>query len=98
MMDTAQAAVEAALKAGADYADARINRLSQENLVSKNGVLEGAEAPEEFGIGVRVLKDGAWGFAAAPCTPGGVHELAPGLARRACKMARDVAPVRTENV
>jgi TldD protein len=93
MMDTAQAAVEAALKAGADYADARINRLSQENLVSKNGALEGAEAPEEFGIGVRVLKDGAWGFAAAPCAPGEVHEVAPGLVRRACKAARDVAPV-----
>ena len=43
----AQAAVEAALKAGADYADARINRLSQENYVFKNGALEAAEARVE---------------------------------------------------
>jgi len=94
MNDIAQAAVEAALKAGADYADARIQRVSREEMVLKNGVLERADAPEEFGIGVRVLRDGAWGFAAAPAAPGEMRDVAPGVARRAAKCARDVAPAR----
>ncbi len=98
MMDTAQAAVEAALKAGADYADARINRCSREDLTLKNGALEGADAPDELGIGVRVLAAGTWGFAAAPATFSDVHEVAGGLARRAAKVARDCAGARKEAV
>ena len=98
MMDSAQAAVESALKAGADYADARVNRLSREQFTLKNGALEGADAPEDFGVGVRVLVDGSWGFAAAPSGAREVHEVAPGLVRRACKAARDVARARTTPV
>lgn len=98
MMDTAQAAVEAALKAGADYADARVNRCSREEFVLQNGSLEGADAPDGLGIGVRVLLGGAWGFAAAPATFDDAHEVAPGLARRAVKVARDCAPARRDPV
>lgn len=98
MMKVAQAAVEEALKAGADYADARIDRVSREEFTLKNGALEEADAPEDFGLGVRVLKDGAWGFAAAPAAPADVAEVAPGVARRACKAARDVAPARVTAV
>jgi len=98
MMDTAQAAVEAALQAGADYADARLNRCSREELTLKNGMLEGADAPDEFGIGVRVLANGAWGFAAAPATFADVHEVAGGLARRATKVARDCGVARANAV
>ena len=75
MMDSAQTAVETALKAGADYADTRVCRLSREDYTLKNGCLDGADAPEEFGVGVRVLKDGAWGFAAAPAQAREVHEV-----------------------
>ncbi|MDA1263851.1 MAG: TldD/PmbA family protein [Planctomycetota bacterium] len=94
MMDTAQAAVEAALKAGADYADARINRLSREEYTLKNGALEGADAPDEVGLGVRVLAGGAWGFAAAPATFREAADVAGGLARRATKVARDCGSAR----
>ena len=96
MMDVAQSAVEQALKAGADYADARVNRLSQEQLVLRNGELARAEAPEEFGVGVTTLKDGAWGFAAAPVTPEEARSAAPALARRAFKTASEVAATRVE--
>ncbi|MCP3917960.1 MAG: TldD/PmbA family protein [bacterium] len=98
MMDVAQSAVAEALKNGADYADARVNRLSCENLTVRNGALATAEAPEEFGVGVRVLKDGAWGFAAAPATPAESGGVAPELARRAFKAARALSPARTEPV
>lgn len=98
MQDIAQLAVDEALRAGADYADARVQRLAREELTVQNGSLAGASATEDFGLGVRVLKDGAWGFAAAPGTHEDLHEVAPGLARRAVKAGRDLAGIRREPV
>ena len=59
-------AVAAALAGGATYADARgIVRRSQ--LVStKNRRVDQLDDVETQGIGVRVLVDGAWGFACEP--------------------------------
>jgi TldD protein len=59
-------AVEVAAASGADYADARVVLWRREALAVRNGVLSTLELHEEEGIGVRVLKDGAWGFAAGP--------------------------------
>ena len=98
MMTVAQQAVEQALKAGADYADARVSRLSREELALRNGVLADADAPEDFGLGVRVLRQGCWGFAAAPGRPHELGDVAPGLARRAFKAARDLSTVRKEAI
>jgi TldD protein len=95
MMDWAKEAVESALAAGADYADARVNRTQHEELGLRNGRLETATAREDFGIGVRVLADGAWGFAAAP-EPSAPH--ARELGKRAVRSARELAPVRTAPV
>ena len=50
MLNLAQQAVEHALQAGADYADARIVHLRREELIVKNGRLAQASSPEEFGI------------------------------------------------
>ena len=88
-MDIAKAAVRAAETAGADYADCRVNRLERQELTLRNGKLESAEAPEELGVGVRVLVDGCWGFAAAP---GASASDAETLARRAVDVARSLSP------
>ncbi|MCB9915178.1 MAG: TldD/PmbA family protein [Planctomycetes bacterium] len=94
-MDLARAAVEAACKDGAAYADARVNRLRTEDLVVKNGAVGNASADEEYGLGVRVEVDGCAGFAAAPLD----DELSPAtageLARRAVAMARQLGAART---
>jgi TldD protein len=50
---------------GARYADARIVDNQTELLVVRNGVLETLENATKLGIGVRVLVDGAWGFASS---------------------------------
>ncbi|MFT5285362.1 MAG: TldD protein [Planctomycetota bacterium] len=94
-MKQAQAAVEAALKAGADYADARANQTITEELVYRNGAVAVADAPDDSGLGVRVMKDGCWGFAAAS-----VDSLsgAEQLAQRALKVSRELSPARTEPV
>ncbi len=95
MMDRAKAAVEAALSQGATYADARVNRLRREELVLRNGKLDSASAPEEAGVGVRVLVDGCWGFAAAPGTD---DASARALAARAVAVAKELGPARVEPV
>jgi TldD protein len=59
----AQAAVDAALGAGASYADARAVLLRRQYVVTKNGQVDDLSDAESEGIGVRVLVDGAWGFA-----------------------------------
>src|SRR4029078_8775878 len=58
-----QEAVQAALAAGAEYADARAVVDRNQYVSSKHGRVESLVAAESEGIGVRVLVDGAWGFA-----------------------------------
>jgi TldD protein len=56
-------AIEAALGAGASYADARAIARRSQLVMTKNGEVETVSDTETEGIGVRVLVDGAWGFA-----------------------------------
>ncbi len=58
-------ALDAARRGGAAYADARFVDRESETLTVKNGVLESASAAQSSGIGVRVLRDGAWGFSSS---------------------------------
>jgi len=49
---------------GAEYADVRIETIEDENLSISGGTIEPIERTTSTGIGIRVLKNGAWGFAA----------------------------------
>src|ERR671924_578202 len=64
MQALCEAAVDAALGAGASYADARAVSLRRQLVVTKNRNVDDVSDAESEGIGVRVLVDGAWGFAA----------------------------------
>lgn len=66
MFDYAQAAVEAALAAGAHYADARVMISRDETMSAQNSVVEQLRQDERGGIGVRALIGSSWGFAATP--------------------------------
>jgi TldD protein len=59
-------ALDAALAAGAGYADARVVRRRAQLVATKNGEVDSVSDSETEGIGVRVLVDGAWGFAGDP--------------------------------
>src|SRR5687768_2125554 len=59
------AALEAAKKAGASYADVRIHRRRNQGVSVREDHVESVSDHESYGVGVRVLVDGAWGFAAA---------------------------------
>jgi TldD protein len=59
-----ETAVDAAMAAGASYADARAVFTRRQHVVTKNGQVDDLSDSESEGIGVRVLVGGAWGFAA----------------------------------
>ena len=84
MFDLAAAAVEAALAAGAAYADARIMVVRYESMSAKNRAIEELTQSETAGIGVRALIGSSWGFESTP-------ELTPLAARRAGERAAAVA-------
>ena len=77
MRDAIARALEAAFSAGASYADARVVESRHEHLSVRTGHVEGVESGESLGIGIRVIADGAWGFAAtADLTSPGVRVAA----------------------
>ncbi len=78
------------LRQKADYADIRFVSRRGESVEVKNGAVEGVTGSSESGFGVRVLKDGAWGFASSS-TPGLEEVLA--VADRALGIARASAKV-----
>jgi len=49
---------------GIEYADIRIGRYASEDVALRNQIAETVDKSESYGIGIRVLKNGAWGFAA----------------------------------
>jgi TldD protein len=78
-------AVDAARGAGASYADARAVTRRTQSVATKNGRVDAVSDVESEGIGVRVLVDGAWGFA---CDRRLTDEGAREAALRACAFAR----------
>lgn len=63
-IDLARRAVEAAVKAGASYADARLVLMRHEHVSVRNDRSRPVRLRERYGLGVRVVADGGWGFAA----------------------------------
>jgi TldD protein len=62
--DLALAALDAARSAGAVYADVRIVRALSESLATRERQITNVSKSESYGIGVRALVGGSWGFAA----------------------------------
>ena len=60
----ADQALEAAKKAGATYADVRISRYDNQGVFTRERQVQNIISSSSYGYGVRVLKNGAWGFAA----------------------------------
>lgn len=64
MKSIADWALNTATQRGAGYADVRIVDDRQRSLATKNGKVGHASNSESLGVGVRVLVNNAWGFAA----------------------------------
>ena len=92
----ADAALAAARAAGATYSDVRIGRYLRQFVVTREDMVQNVVNTESTGVGVRVIADGAWGFAATnSLTADGVAAAARQAAAIAKANARvQAAPVR----
>ncbi|HYZ12059.1 MAG TPA: TldD/PmbA family protein [Actinomycetota bacterium] len=100
MLDVAKQAVDAAMAAGADYADGRVVTDESESLTVRNQQMEGIDRSRSEGIGIRVLVNGYWGFAAtarlAPDQIDRTGTLAVEIARAAARLPMD--PIRLAEI
>lgn len=83
------------MRLGASYADARLELHQREDLQVRDGVVRQATFRRDRGLGLRVLVNGAWGFAAI--SQPARHDAVV-LARRAVDIARGAAIVQPEPV
>ena len=60
----ADAALNAAKSKGASYADIRIGRYLNQFVITREDKVQNIVNTESYGVGVRVIADGCWGFAA----------------------------------
>lgn len=85
MKDILSKQVDEATKLGAEYAEARAESLFKTMLTLKEGRVEAAKQGVENGVALRVLVNGAWGFAS-------IGSFDPGLltnaVSEACRMAK----------
>src|SRR5579871_525314 len=65
MQDLANTALNIALQLGATYADARVMERTVESISVKNGRVEALSSSVDSGFNVRVIVNGAWGFASS---------------------------------
>jgi TldD protein len=91
----ADAALSRARALGADHADIRVERIRTGNIALHDARLETSYDDDARGLCVRVVHDGAWGFAAGvELSP----EAAARLVDRAVEVARATRPVVSERV
>ena len=85
MREIVEQAVARAQAAGASYADARAIASRHQAIHTKNGTPDALTDASEVGLGVRVIAEGAWGFASTssltPSDIGVTAELAVRIAR-----------------
>lgn len=93
MKHIAEWALNTAAMRGASYADARIVDERSRALSTKNGKIGSASDAESSGIGVRVIAEGAWGFAASADMG---RESVEATAARAVEIARASAKVKRD--
>src|SRR5688572_24752362 len=81
----AMAAVEAAVAAGASYADARLVLYRVESIDVRDDHIEAVSQAQNYGLAVRVIADGGWGFAASSTID---KDTAARLAKQSVSTAR----------
>lgn len=89
------AALSTATGAGASHVDVRIERTRTGLLSLRDAKPETQSDETNFGIGVRVIVNGAWGFASSPDVS---VETAQKLALTAVAMAKTSKPLSTDEI
>ena len=95
MKEIARWALDTAKAHGASYADVRVVDLRQRYLSTKNGRPAQVRESQSMGVGVRVVAEGAWGFAA---TDDLARASIDRTAARAVEIARASATAKKRDV
>ena len=95
MKDLASSALDTATQRGATYADVRVIDDRSRGLATKNGKIANASDSQSQGFSVRVLMNGAWGFASSADLGRSSVEA---TAARAVEIARASAKVKQSDV
>ncbi len=89
----ADIALNAARSKGASYTDVRIGRYLQQYLFTREQKVQNVVSAESYGVGIRVIANGTWGFAATSnVTPDGIArcaETAVAIAKANSKLQKE---------
>jgi TldD protein len=91
----ADAALSAVKTRGVTYADFRMERLRSQTIVARDRELQSSVESESVGFSVRVVNNGAWGFATGMDL---TEDDVAAVARRAVDVADALVPLNTEPV
>jgi TldD protein len=83
-IEAAEAALARATELGASYADIRVNRYRRESIATREQQVQNVQRSASYGMGLRVLVNGAWGFAAT-------NRVEPAAARLIAEQAVAIA-------
>ena len=90
-VELANEALSAAKDAGATYADVRIGRYRRQSINTRERQITGVSDGESYGLGIRTIVNGAWGFAA---TSNMTKEGVVKAAREAARLSRAAKSVQ----
>ena len=93
--ELADVALNAAKAKGASYADVRIGRYLNQFVATREKNVQGVSNTESYGVGVRVIANGCWGFAS---TNNVTKEEIAKAAERAVAVAKANAKIQGEAV
>jgi TldD protein len=91
----AQAALRRAADFGAEHSDFRLERIRSQRLVLRDGSLVDASESDTIGFAVRVIVDGAWGFASGTAM---TVDEAVRVAEQAVRLAQVAKPLALEPI
>ena len=78
------AALDEARRAGADYAEARLEDTLTDTIRTRNGAVERLSTDHDAGWGIHAMASGGWGFASTSVT-------APNAIRDTARLAVEIA-------
>ena len=93
--EVADAALARAAQLGSSYADIRINRYRRESIATREQQVQTVSRSMSYGFGLRVLVNGAWGFAASNVVDAASARMA---AEQAVAIAKANAVLATRKV
>lgn len=94
MKNLCQKALDIVRSRGASYSDVRVVDIRREDLHVLNGQISQTDFSDDLGIGIRVIVNGAWGFASSPDLS---EDSITAAAERACSIAAAGAREPFEN-